>query len=113
MKGFVVQCGKVKGDDKETQPGYTVDDETPKVPYTEGIVAMAKTNQPNSAGGQWFIITGAQGMQLPQQYTIIGKVTEGYDTTVKALENLADPTAANGVPTLAEIDIVKVTITEK
>ena len=74
---------------------------------------MANTGKPDTGGGQWFIITGAQGVQLPQQYSIIGKVTEGYDTTVKALENLADPTAASGVPTLAEIDIVKVTITEK
>jgi cyclophilin family peptidyl-prolyl cis-trans isomerase len=113
IKGFVVQCGKVKGDDKEAQPGYSVPDELPKEPYAEGIIAVANTGKPDTGGGQWFIITGAQGVQLPQQYSIIGKVTEGYDTTVKALENLADPTAASGVPTLAEIDIVKVTITEK
>ena len=49
---------------------------------------------------------------LPPQYTVIGTVTKGYDTTVQALENLADPLASNGVPPLAEIVIESVTIAQ-
>jgi cyclophilin family peptidyl-prolyl cis-trans isomerase len=111
IKDFVVQCGR-PGDD-ENAPGYTVPDELATAgAYAEGVVAMANTGSPDSGGGQWFIITGEQGAALPPQYTVIGTVTKGYDTTVQALENLADPLAGNGVPPLAEIVIESVTITQ-
>ncbi len=111
LKGFVVQCGRPG--DKEEAPGYTVPDELPAAgDYAEGVIAMANTGSPDSAGGQWFIITGEQGVALPPQYSIIGTVTKGYDTTVQALENLADPLAQNGVPPLAEIVIESITITQ-
>lgn len=111
---FVVQCGRPGGDEAlaEASPGYTIPDESPSGAYEEGMIVMANTGQPDSGGGQWFVITGAQGAALPPQYSIIGKVTEGFDTTVKALANLADPTAANGVPPLVPIEITSVTITE-
>jgi cyclophilin family peptidyl-prolyl cis-trans isomerase len=108
---FVVQCGQIGGVD--TGPGYTVIDELPADgEYAEGVVAMANTGAPNSAGAQWFVIVGDQGAQLPPAYTIIGRVTDGYDTTVAALEALADPAAPNGVPTLEPIDIISVGIVE-
>jgi cyclophilin family peptidyl-prolyl cis-trans isomerase len=108
---FVVQCGR-PGDD-ESAPGYSVPDELPAPDsYAEGMVVMANTGQPDSGGGQWFVITGLQGVALPPQYTVIGLVTEGFDTTVTALANLADPTAANGVPPLLPIDITSITVTE-
>ena len=108
---FVVQCGR-PGED-ESAPGYNVPDELPgDDPYEEGMVAMANTGQPDTAGGQWFIITGENGASLPPQYTIIGTVTEGYASTVAALENLADPTTPNGVPPLVPVTIESVTITE-
>lgn len=108
---FVVQCGR-PGED-ETAPGYTVADELPAAgDYAEGVVAMANTGSPNTGGGQWFIITGANGASLPPQYTVLGTVTKGLDTTVQALENLADPTAENGVPPLVPVEITSVTITE-
>lgn len=111
LKGFVVQCGRPG--DLEEAPGYTVPDELPAAgDYAEGVIAMANTGSPDSGGGQWFIITGDQGVALPPQYSIIGTVTTGYDTTVQALENLADPLAQNGVPPLAEIVIESITITQ-
>ena len=108
---FVVQCGRT--DDEETAPGYTVVDElSSSDTYAEGVVAMANTGSPNSGSGQWFIITGDRGAALPKQYTVLGTVTKGLSTTVQALENLADPTAENGVPPLAPVTITSVTITE-
>ena len=80
--------------------------------YSEGVVAMANTGSPNTGGGQWFIITGENGASLPAQYTILGTVTKGLTSTVQALENLADPTASNGVPPLAPVTIESITITE-
>jgi cyclophilin family peptidyl-prolyl cis-trans isomerase len=111
LKDFVVQCGRPG--DNENAPGYDVPDELPAAgDYAEGVIAMANTGSPDSGGGQWFIITGEQGAALPPSYSIIGTVTKGYDTTVQALENLADPLAQNGVPPLAEIVIESITITQ-
>lgn len=108
---FVVQCGR-PGED-ETAPGYTVPDELPSDgDYEIGMVVMANTGSPDSGGGQWFVITGADGAGLPAQYSIVGTVTKGLDSTIKALANLADPTAENGVPPLAPIEIDSITITE-
>jgi cyclophilin family peptidyl-prolyl cis-trans isomerase len=107
---FAVQCGRRNGD--ETAPGYTIADELPAPEtYSEGVVAMANTGQPNSAGGQFFIIVGEDGAGLPPSYTVLGRVTEGQ-TTVQVLENLADPLAQNGVPPLVPVEIESVTIEE-
>lgn len=110
IKEFVVQCGRPGTD--ETAPGYTIPDELPSEgEYVEGMVIMANTGSADTGGGQWFIVTGADGVSLPPQYSIIGQVTEGYDTTVAALENLADPLASNGAP-LLPVDIDSITITQ-
>ncbi len=109
IKEFVVQCGRPDGD--ESAPGYTIPDELPAFgDYAEGVVAMANTGQPDSGGGQWFIISGASGAALAPQYSIVGKVVAGYGTTVQALENQADPSSSSGVPTLSPISIESVVI---
>jgi cyclophilin family peptidyl-prolyl cis-trans isomerase/type II secretory pathway pseudopilin PulG len=118
IRDFAVQCGRPIIDDPanpnaaELRPGYTVNDELPTEPYQEAYVAVANTGQPNTGGGQWFIVVGPDGAALPLQYTVLGKVTEGFTTTVQVLENLADPTAPNGVPPLDQIIIESITITE-
>lgn len=114
---FVVQCGRPKLDDEqaaEKQPGYTVPDELPAPDsYEVGTVAMANTGSADSGGGQWFIITGSNGVTLPPKYTVLGTVTSGLDSTVKVLASLADPLAMpQGVPPLSPIDIESVTITQ-
>jgi cyclophilin family peptidyl-prolyl cis-trans isomerase len=112
IKDFVVQCGRDESG-SETLPGYTVNDELPDLgEYIDGVVAVANTGQPNSGSGQFFIIVGADGASLPPQYTILGRVTKGYETTVADLENLADPAAENGVPPLEDIVIESATIKE-
>jgi peptidylprolyl isomerase/peptidyl-prolyl cis-trans isomerase B (cyclophilin B) len=68
---------------------------------------------PNTNGSQFFIISGDQGAQLPPDYSLFGQVTDGFDTTVKAMEAAANPdVSANGVPPTEPITITKVTITE-
>ena len=73
---------------------------------------MAHTAQPNSNGSQFFIITGANGVALSPDYTLFGQVTDGLDTTVKALDALSNPAANDGVQPLEQIVIQSVTITE-
>ena len=88
-------------------------DELPQAgEYKLGSLAMANSG-PNTNGSQFFIITGADGAALQPNYTLFGQVTDGLDTTVKALDAVGNPdTAANGVPPLEQIVIESVTITE-
>ena len=48
--------------------------------YTKGVVAMAKTQieDPGTSGSQFFVVTG-EDAQLPPEYALLGKVTEGQD----------------------------------
>jgi cyclophilin family peptidyl-prolyl cis-trans isomerase len=109
IPGFVVQGGDVEMKGGTGGPGYTLPDELPQQgEYKIGSLAMANTSQPNTGGSQFFVITGAQGVALPPQYTLFGTVVEGLDV-VKKIE--ADGTSA-GTPTVTH-KIVQVTITEK
>ncbi len=110
---FAVQCGDPAGTGAGTYPGFSIAQEPPADAgaYTEGVVAMANTGQPNSTGGQFFIVVGPDP-GLTASYSIVGKVSEGYDTTVAAMEAAADPNAQNGVPTLEPIVLESITITE-
>lgn len=114
IKGFVIQGGDAVGDPLGTGgPGYTIAEEVPTVEgdakaYEIGSLAMANTGQASSTGSQFFVVTGENGVNLPPQYSLFGKVTEGLDV-VSAIESL--PTDAEDYPT-EEIYITKVTITE-
>ena len=89
-------------------PGYTLPDEfTDKVLFDRpGIVAMAKTTAPNSAGSQFFITTAARP-DLNSRYTIFGEVTKGQEI-VDGIP-LRDPQTA----TAPGEQIVKITIAEQ
>jgi peptidyl-prolyl cis-trans isomerase B (cyclophilin B) len=46
--------------------------------YPEGVIAMAKTQEPGSTGSQFFIVYGDS--QLDPSYTVLGTITGGMDT---------------------------------
>ena len=52
------------------------------VPFTRGIVGMARTSDPNSANSQFFIMFG-EAPSLNNQYTVIGQVVSGMDVVDK------------------------------
>ena len=118
INSFVVQCGDPTGTGSGPNPGYTIPDELPaQGAYVDGSLAMANTGQPNSGGGQFFIITGEQGRNLPPTYSLFGQVSQGFDTTVRAMEAAAGPPSSGpndpgGVPTAEPIFLESVTITE-
>ena len=63
-------------------PGYTIKDEAVTTQYARGIVAMARTAQPDSVGSQFFIVLDdkARGaLESANTYQIIGSVTTGMD----------------------------------
>jgi peptidylprolyl isomerase len=62
------------------------------VPFTRGIVGMARTSDPNSANSQFFIMF-ADGSSLNGKYTVIGEVVSGMDVVdkIKRGEPVTDP----------------------
>ncbi len=86
---FVIQGGDPKGDGTggESAWGGQFEDEiNPLSPlyqdaYKEGTVAMANSG-PNTNGSQFFIMLADRG-DLPKNYTIFGKVTNGIDVVKK------------------------------
>src|SRR5271168_2814125 len=79
IPGFVLQGGDPTG--KGTGgPGYKFADELPKPGrYEMGSLAMANAG-PNTNGSQFFVISGPDGMRLPPQYSLFGKVVSGIET---------------------------------
>ncbi len=93
---FVVQCGDPTATGTGG-PGYTIVDEPPDAgQYQIGSIAMAKTTAPDSAGSQFFIITGPNGVALPPEYALFGQVVDGLDGTVAAMAAAGTP---DGAPT--------------
>jgi len=92
IPGFVIQGGdpNTKGANTATYgmggPGYTVDAEFSDIPHKRGILSMARSNDPNSAGSQFFIVVG-DVPSLDGKYTVFGELTSGIDVaeTIVAL----------------------------
>lgn len=78
---FVVQGGDPNGDGSGG-PGYYIKAEFNSRPHLEGTVAMARADDPNSAGSQFYICLSPQP-GLDGKYTVFGQVTEGMDVVKK------------------------------
>ena len=110
IPGFMAQCGDPTATGAGG-PGYRFADELPAAgEYQIGSLAMANSG-PDTNGSQFFIISGATGVNLPPNYTLFGQVTEGLDTTLPALDAAGNP-ESNGVPPLEQVIIESVTIIE-
>jgi peptidyl-prolyl cis-trans isomerase B (cyclophilin B) len=108
VPGFVIQGGDPTGTGSGG-PGYSTVDVPPSdAAYTEGVVAMAKTQTeaPGTAGSQFFVVTG-KDIGLPPEYAIVGRVTDGM-ATVKAIDALG---VGDGPPSKPVV-IKKVTVQE-
>ena len=75
---FMIQGGDPDGDGSGG-PGYTIIDEPIVGEYNRGIVAMARTQDPNSQGSQFFIVVADSPFLEGGGYTIFGNVTQGMD----------------------------------
>ena len=82
--GFVIQGGDPAGDGTGG-PGYSVVDTPPSdTTYVKGLVAMAKTgSDPRGTSGSQFFVVSADGVQLPPDYAVLGKVVDGLDVVEK------------------------------
>ena len=102
VPGFVIQGGDPRGDGTGG-PGYSIDAEFSDRPHEAGALSMARANDPNSAGSQFFVcLDYKQTQQLDGKYTIFGKVIEGMDAVKKiAATPLSD--AENGRPATPQV----------
>lgn len=107
IQSFVVQCGDPTATGTGG-PGYLVGEELDRIePYQVGSLAMAKSAGATDHGSQFFLITGPNGMALPQEYTLFGNVVADDLGVLAGLDAVANP--GDGPP-LTPIDVVSVTI---
>jgi peptidyl-prolyl cis-trans isomerase B (cyclophilin B) len=99
IPGFMIQGGDPTGTGGGG-PGYSLKAEFNDTKHTRGVLSMARTPDPDSAGSQFFIMHDT-APSLDNKYTVFGKVTEGIETVDKIV---TAPTGANDRP----VDPVKI-----
>ena len=116
IDGFMAQTGDVEfgklggnmsraGMGGSTRPDLKA--EFSDIPFDRGVVGMARSQNPNSANSQFFIMFD-EGYFLNEQYTVVGRVTEGMDV----VDAIKRGTGQNGMVT-GQPDIMKtVTVIE-
>ncbi|MBD2871330.1 peptidylprolyl isomerase [Paenibacillus arenilitoris] len=83
IPGFMIQGGDPEGTGMGG-PGYSIPGEFSdngfenKLKHTRGVLSMARTNEPDTAGSQFFIMV-ADAPSLDNLYASFGKVTEGME----------------------------------
>lgn len=80
ISGFMIQGGCPLGTGTGG-PGYTIRAEFNKTPHVAGVLSMARTNDPNSAGSQFFICLGTHAY-LDNQYTAFGRAADAASMEV-------------------------------
>jgi len=93
IEGFMAQTGDGKNFNGTGGSKYpNLPAEFSNVPFTRGIVGMARTSDPNSANSQFFIMF-ADGSSLNGKYTVIGEVVSGMEVVdkIKRGEPVVDP----------------------
>jgi peptidyl-prolyl cis-trans isomerase B (cyclophilin B) len=111
IPGFMIQGGdpNTKTDNKSSWgtggPGYNINAEFSSRSHLRGIVSMARSQDPNSAGSQFFIVT-SDSTFLDRQYTVFGEVTEGMDIADKIVNLEKD---GNDCP-LEKTQMIRVTV---
>jgi len=95
IPGFMIQGGdpNSKQADRSSHgmggPGYKVKAEFNSKPHNRGIVSMARANDPDSAGSQFFICV-ANAHFLDRQYTVFGEVVSGMEVADKIVSMKRD-----------------------
>ena len=93
IPNFMIQAGDPNtiGPDSDRSlwgqggPGYTINEEFNTIQHDRGIVSMARSNHPDSAGSQFFILH-KDNNQLDGKYTVFGRLVPGLP---QALDNIA------------------------
>ena len=97
IKGFMVQGGDPLTKDATQQdswgtggPGYNINAEFNDHSHQYGVISMARSADPNSAGSQFFIVDGNASF-LDHQYTAFGHLIKGKDVLDKIADTPVGP----------------------
>jgi peptidyl-prolyl cis-trans isomerase B (cyclophilin B) len=112
---FVLQCGDPTGTGTGSPGyGYGVENAPANFTFPPGTLAMARSSDPKSNGGQFFIVYKQTVLQDPVGYSIFGKVTSGMDIVDRIAAAGATPADANqNTAPVQPISILTVDVTEK
>ncbi|HEY3119305.1 MAG TPA: peptidylprolyl isomerase [Vicinamibacteria bacterium] len=97
IPGFMIQGGDPNTKDKSAPrerhgtggPGHTVKAEFNDTPHKRGVLSMARSNDPDSAGSQFFVCV-ADASFLDKKYTAFGRVTRGMEVADKIVGSARD-----------------------
>ena len=102
IPGFMIQGGDPNTKDANKPESYgqggpnqRLNAEFNDIPHKRGIVSMARTSDPNSAGSQFFIVVKDSNF-LDKQYTVFGEVAKGMEVVDKIVDL---PRNARDLPT--------------
>ena len=98
IPGFMIQGGDPNTKDLKASrdrhgtggPGYSIKAEFNDTPHKRGVLSMARSSSPDSAGCQFFICVADSGF-LDKQYTAFGRVLSGMDAADKIVSAPRDP----------------------
>ena len=107
IPGFMIQGGDPTGTGTGG-PGYKLKAEFNDLKHDKGVLSMARTNDPNSAGSQFFVMHGTSP-HLDGQYTVFGKVIEGLDV----IDKIANVETGAADRPVKPVVIKSITIEEK
>jgi cyclophilin family peptidyl-prolyl cis-trans isomerase len=116
IPGFVIQGGDPYTKDTSSKgkwgtggPGWNVKAEFNKNTHSRGVLSMARSQDPNSAGSQFFIVL-KDSKFLDGKYTVFGKVTSGMETVDKIASLRTD---SSDVPVdIQQAKMIKVAISD-
>ncbi|HEY3782595.1 MAG TPA: peptidylprolyl isomerase [Fimbriimonadaceae bacterium] len=118
IANFMIQGGDPKSKDESKRaewgtggPDWKVPAEFSDISHVRGIVSMARSSDPNSAGSQFFIVV-APSTFLDHQYTAFGYVVKGMDVADKIVALPNDGPPSNG-PSAGHEAVMKTVKIEK
>jgi cyclophilin family peptidyl-prolyl cis-trans isomerase len=103
IDGFVMQAGCPQGTGTGG-PGYTIKAEFNSRLHEAGVLSMARTSDPNSAGSQFFLCLG-RVPHLDRQYTAFGKTAD--PESLKVVQTIGKVKTGDGDRPVEDIKILK------
>ena len=108
IDGFMIQGGCPQGPGTGG-PGYQIASEFNPMPHQAGVLSMARSSDPDSAGSQFFVCLGQHG-HLDGQYTAFGKTAD--EASLDVVREIGHtPTGSQDRPT-EDVEINKATVVE-
>ena len=102
IPGFMIQGGDILSRDSDRTndgtggPGWTIDAEFNATQHKRGILSMARSSNPNSAGSQFFICT-SDATHLDGKYTVFGEVIENIFVIDHLVNAMTDKSVGTSV----------------